>query len=125
MVANLEVGVVVILFTCSFDNVMINADGSPNTEYILKWSLFCLEMIATQAEMDSAKLTPKFRDYCAHKWIDYRACLKNNRPFYWRCRHERHSYGECVFEDSVLRMKEWEREKRLREREMRNAKAAA
>lgn len=76
-------------------------------------------MIATQAEMDSAKLTPPFRDYCAHKWIDYRACLKNNRPFYWRCRHERHSYGECVFEDSVLRMKEWEREKRLRQREKR------
>lgn len=74
-------------------------------------------MIATEEEMNSAKVHPKFRDYCAHKYIEFQACLKNNRPFYWRCKHERHEYGECEFEDAVLRMKEWERERRLRERE--------
>lgn len=81
-------------------------------------------MVATEAEMSSAKLTPQFRDYCAHKWIEYRACLKNTRPFYWRCKHERHAYGECQFEDSVMRMKEWEREKRLKEREKRRSAAS-
>ncbi|KAI2809923.1 NADH dehydrogenase 1 beta subcomplex subunit 7 ndufb7 [Blomia tropicalis] len=93
-------------------------------------------MIATEAEMDSAKMkspehiiteigkktmfkTVLKGDYCAHKYIDMKACLKNNRPFYWRCKHERHAYHECLFDDSVLRMKEWEREKRLRERQKR------
>lgn len=74
-------------------------------------------MIATEEEMNSAKVPAQYRDYCAHKYIAYHACLKNNRPFYWRCRHERHDYGECEFEDSVLRMKEWERERRMKERE--------
>lgn len=95
-----------------------------------------LVMIATEAEMDSAKMkspehiiteigkktmfkTVLKGDYCAHKYIDMKACLKNNRPFYWRCKHERHAYHECLFDDSVLRMKEWEREKRLRERQKR------
>ncbi|KAI7695257.1 NADH dehydrogenase [ubiquinone] 1 beta subcomplex subunit 7 [Sarcoptes scabiei] len=76
-------------------------------------------------EMDSAKLHPKFRDYCAHKYIEYYGCLKNNRPLYWRCKHERHEYGECEFQDTVLRMKEWERERRLRERELRRAQLEA
>ena len=79
-------------------------------------------MIATQEEMDSAKVHPKYRDYCAHKYIEYQACLKNNRPFYWRCKHERHEYAECEFEDAVIRMKEWERERRLKEREKKQAR---
>lgn len=74
-------------------------------------------MIATEAEMNSAKLHPRDRGYCAHKWIDYQACLKNTQPFYWKCRHARHEYAECEFADTVLRMKEWERERRLIERE--------
>lgn len=81
-------------------------------------------MIATEKEMNSAKLLPNERDYCAHKLIDYRACLKNTRPFYWKCYHARHELGECQFEDMVLRMKEWERERRLREKELKAQKEA-
>ena len=70
-------------------------------------------------------MTPELRDYCAHKWIENQACLKNNRPFYWRCKHERHAYAECLFDDAVLRMKEWEREKRIRAREILKEKEEA
>jgi len=76
-------------------------------------------MIATQEEMDSARLQNRYRDYCAHKYIDYKACLMNQRPFFWRCNGVRHEYSECEYEDAVLRMKEWEREKRLIQREER------
>lgn len=81
-------------------------------------------MVATEEEMDSAKLIHRYRDYCAHKLIDLQGCLKNNRPFYWRCSHERHAFNECEFEDLVLRMKEWERERRLREREKKQQQEA-
>ena len=82
-------------------------------------------MIATEEEMNSAKLHPKERDYCAHKLIDYRSCLKENTPFLWRCAHARHEMGECQFQDAVILMKEWEREKRLRDIEIKAEKAAA
>ena len=73
-------------------------------------------MIATQAEMDSVNMHPKNRDYCAHKYIELKACLKNTMPFYWNCWGKRHEYSDCLFDDLVLRMKEWERERRLNER---------
>lgn len=81
-------------------------------------------MIATEEEMNSAKLHPRYRDYCAHRYLELQGCLKINRPLYWRCKHERHTYSECQFADMVIRMKEWERERRLQERELRAAAAA-
>lgn len=79
-------------------------------------------MIATEAEMRSAKLRLKDRDYCAHKLIEYQACRKDKWPFVVRCAHEKHSYLNCQYDDFVLRMKEFEREKRLRlKQQMKNA----
>ena len=80
-------------------------------------------MIATEEEMNSAKVPLRYRDYCAHKYIDFKACIKNNMPFYWRCKHARHEYMECQFQDDVLRMKEWERERRIRQKEIDAQKA--
>lgn len=79
-------------------------------------------MVATEDEMNSAKLDPPKRDYCAHLYMELKGCMKNNAPFVMRCRHELHNFHECEWEDQVIRMKEWEREKRLRQREFRMKK---
>ncbi|KAL3270154.1 hypothetical protein HHI36_009212 [Cryptolaemus montrouzieri] len=71
-------------------------------------------MIATEEEMISAKIPIASRDYCAHKLIEYKACRKAEWPFPVKCHHEKHAYLTCQYEDFVLRMKEYEREKRLR-----------
>ncbi|KAG4071425.1 hypothetical protein HA402_011579 [Bradysia odoriphaga] len=76
-------------------------------------------MIATQAEMESAKIPIQDRDYCAHKLIEYRACRADVFPFVYKCHHEKHDYLNCEYDDYILRMKEFEREKRLFERQNR------
>ncbi|XP_076353574.1 NADH dehydrogenase (ubiquinone) B18 subunit [Tachypleus tridentatus] len=74
-------------------------------------------MIATQEEMESAKLPLEDRDYCAHLLLKHLACRVDQFPFVFRCAHEKHQYLDCQHEDYVLRMKEYEREKRLLARE--------
>ncbi|KAK9889756.1 hypothetical protein WA026_007137 [Henosepilachna vigintioctopunctata] len=71
-------------------------------------------MIATDEEMRSAKIPLANRDYCAHKLIEFKACRKENWPFPVKCQHEKHAYLTCQYEDFIMRMKEYEREKRLR-----------
>ncbi|XP_063598824.1 NADH dehydrogenase [ubiquinone] 1 beta subcomplex subunit 7-like [Penaeus indicus] len=82
-------------------------------------------MVATQEEMESAKLPLKNRDYCAHKAIAYQACRQKVWPFVYQCAHEKHDYLNCQYDDYVLRMKEHERERRLLERAKRKAAKAA
>jgi len=72
------------------------------------------EMIATEEEMRSAKLPLKDRDYCAHLLLKFRACRKDAWPWAVKCEHEKHAYLNCQYEDFVLRMKEYERERRMR-----------
>lgn len=74
-------------------------------------------MIATVEEMESAKISLEDRDYCAHKLLKYRACRADTFPFVYKCHHEKHDYLTCEYEDYVLRMKEFERERRLLERQ--------
>ncbi|KRY17267.1 NADH dehydrogenase [ubiquinone] 1 beta subcomplex subunit 7, partial [Trichinella patagoniensis] len=86
------------------------------------------QMIATDEEMDAWKLEYRDRDYCAHFYINHRRCLDNNRPFaYWNCKHERHELTKCEWEDMVLRVKEFERERRLlkKEKMLKEKQAAA
>ncbi|CDW58028.1 NADH dehydrogenase 1 beta subcomplex subunit 7 [Trichuris trichiura] len=76
------------------------------------------EMVATDEEMDRWKLHPRERDYCAHFLIDHLRCMDHYRPWaYWNCKHERHALEKCQWEDMLLRMKEYERERRLLKRE--------
>ncbi|GLH03287.1 Putative ubiquinone oxidoreductase ndufb7/b18 subunit [Gryllus bimaculatus] len=77
------------------------------------------EMIATVEEMNSAKLAMKDRDYCAHLLLKFRACRADVYPFVVKCAHEKHAYLTCEYEDYVLRMKEFERERRLLARKKR------
>lgn len=73
----------------------------------------------TKEEMISAKIPLKFRDYCVDKLLKYQSCRADSFPFVYKCAHERHEYMNCEYEDYVLRMKEFEREKRLLYRQKR------
>ncbi|XP_075991232.1 NADH dehydrogenase [ubiquinone] 1 beta subcomplex subunit 7-like [Anticarsia gemmatalis] len=81
-------------------------------------------MEACQEDLMSAKIPIQFRDYCAHYLLDYQICRYKYMPFVVRCAHEKHAYLECEHQDYLLRMKEFERERRLRERELRVQKKA-
>ncbi|XP_078387300.1 NADH dehydrogenase [ubiquinone] 1 beta subcomplex subunit 7 [Cetorhinus maximus] len=70
-------------------------------------------MIATQQEMNDAQLPLSQRDYCAHYLIKYMKCKRDMWPNFLECKHERHDWDYCEHEDYVMRMKEYEREKRL------------
>ncbi|CAN8004101.1 unnamed protein product [Ixodes hexagonus] len=84
------------------------------------------EMVATEAEMESARIPPEHQNFCAHKLIDFKACRKDKFPFVYRCHHEKHAYQDCLYEDYLIRYKEYERERRLRAREQeRQRKQAA
>lgn len=106
-------------------------------------------MIATEEEMISAKLPLEERDYCAHLKIKYLACRADVWPLAYKCHHEKHAVLNCSYEEWVnfnstmtfsicmlfqsywfqclshsnfsfiIRMKEFEREKRLMAREER------
>ncbi|XP_072394809.1 NADH dehydrogenase [ubiquinone] 1 beta subcomplex subunit 7 [Diabrotica undecimpunctata] len=80
-------------------------------------------MIATEDEMRSAKLPLEDRDYCAHLLLKFRACRKENWPFVVNCHHEKHEFLDCKYEDFVIRMKEYERERRLRVLQQKNQSA--
>ncbi|CAH0627218.1 unnamed protein product [Chrysodeixis includens] len=76
-------------------------------------------MKAREADLISAKIPPKHRDYCAHYLLEYQSCRYKNMPLLYKCAHEKHHYLTCEKDDYVMRMKEFERERRLRLREKR------
>jgi NADH dehydrogenase (ubiquinone) 1 beta subcomplex subunit 7 len=87
------------------------------------------EMVATWEEMDQWKLTIGQRDYCAHYLIDHLRCQKENMPFAgYKCDETAHHWNTCHYEDMLIRVKEFERERRLlkrRQRKTATAEAAA
>ncbi|XP_003700453.1 NADH dehydrogenase (ubiquinone) B18 subunit [Megachile rotundata] len=80
-------------------------------------------MKATEEEMIAAKVPLDLRDYCAHIYLDFVGCMRLNFPFYLPCEKYQHKYADCEFEDYVLRMKEYERERRLLVRQEKKQKA--
>jgi hypothetical protein len=56
-------------------------------------------MIATEEEMESAKLPLADRDFCAHLLLKYRACRADKAPWLWQCGHEKHEYLQCEYEE--------------------------
>ncbi|KAJ0179965.1 hypothetical protein K1T71_004556 [Dendrolimus kikuchii] len=77
------------------------------------------EMVANETDLVSARIPPEFRDYCSHYLLDYQVCRYKHMPFLYKCAHEKHEYLNCEQRDYILRMKEFERERRLRVREQR------
>ena len=53
-------------------------------------------------------------DYCADKLLKYKRCYHYNMPnISGNCSHQKHDYAMCQKEDYYLRMREYERERRL------------
>ncbi|KAA0196124.1 hypothetical protein HAZT_HAZT003533 [Hyalella azteca] len=75
------------------------------------------KMHVTEDEMASAMIEQEYRNYCTHKLIDLHSCFQKNFPMNWRCHHEKHEYLNCSYEDQILRFKEYERERRLLDRQ--------
>lgn len=74
-------------FHCAFYNV-------------LHFELNCsLEMIASLAEMESAKVPLDARDFCAHMLLNLRGCIREHFPFNNHCHHEREEYYECQYHE--------------------------
>ncbi|KAJ8251371.1 hypothetical protein GJAV_G00220630 [Gymnothorax javanicus] len=84
------------------------------------------EMVATQQQMNEAQLPVLQRDYCAHHLLKLLKCKRDNWPNFLACKHERHDWDYCEHQDYVMRMKEFERERRLlvRKKKMEEAQAA-
>jgi NADH dehydrogenase (ubiquinone) 1 beta subcomplex subunit 7 len=81
------------------------------------------EKLYTDAEMNALKVPKDRRDYCAHLLIPFHKCRREEWPLFYRCGHEKHAYSMCLLNDQKLRVKEWERERRLRIREKENMAA--
>ncbi|XP_051763011.1 NADH dehydrogenase [ubiquinone] 1 beta subcomplex subunit 7 [Ctenopharyngodon idella] len=76
-------------------------------------------MVATQEQMNLAMLPVEQRDYCAHYLLKLMKCKRDNFPNFLACKHERHDWDYCEHQDYVMRMKEYERERRLNLRKKR------
>merc|ERR1712141_561579 len=71
----------------------------------------------TEEEMEAMRIPPWKRDYCAHLIAPLKKCLNQNHPAFGRCLPEKEDYQHCQQNEQLLRIKEWERERRLRLRQ--------
>ena len=69
-------------------------------------------MIATQAEMEKHRVPLAYRDYCAHLLIKLNECRLDTFYMPWKCKHERHSYEKCEYDEYAERV---QKSMRLRE----------
>lgn len=63
------------------------------------------EMIATQEEMQKAKIKLESRDHCAHLLIPLNQCRRKTMYLPWKCVDERHGYEACEYELFLERVK--------------------
>ncbi|CAJ0572258.1 unnamed protein product, partial [Mesorhabditis spiculigera] len=81
-------------------------------------------MKATWEDMEQFRLKPGQRDYCAHHLIDLMKCQTKNAPFAGHaCDDQRGAWDKCEYEDHLMRIKEYERERRLLHRKQRKEHA--
>ncbi|XP_066252506.1 NADH dehydrogenase [ubiquinone] 1 beta subcomplex subunit 7 [Euwallacea similis] len=79
----------------------------------------------SEAELISARIDLDSRGYCSDKLIEFHTCRAKNYPFVVNCAHEKHAYLTCRHEDFIIRMKEYERERRLRVKKQEKLKEIA
>ncbi|KAK0425458.1 hypothetical protein QR680_009212 [Steinernema hermaphroditum] len=80
------------------------------------------EMKVSMKDMDEWNLKPGQRDYCAHLLIPLMRCQKKYAPFAGHmCDADRHNWDRCEYDDYIMRIKEYERERRLLQRMKRKA----
>ena len=58
-----------------------------------------IEMKVTHEEMEAANVPHRYRDYCAHLYIDVMRCRRKHAPWYRACKHEMHVYDNCQHEE--------------------------
>eukprot|EP00947_MAST-08B_sp_MAST-8B-sp1_P000441 g441.t1 len=71
-------------------------------------------MIATQQQMNEAKLDLAFRDHCAHLLIPLNKCRRSTFYLPFKCEHERHTYEKCQYD-------EWKRRVAIRNEQLKAA----
>lgn len=52
-------------------------------------------MKITQEEMEAANVPHEHRDYCAHLYVDWISCRRDNAPYYGKCKHQLHLFHDC------------------------------
>ena len=57
------------------------------------------EMVATEDQLQRAKIPVAYRDYCSHLLIALNDCRLKEYWMPWKCEHERHSYEMCEYEE--------------------------
>lgn len=82
-------------------------------------------MKATEEEMISAAVPESKRDYCAHLFIEYKKCYRDEFPIIVNCAHKSHEYQDCLYKEMMDSYKDYERERRLLVRQKRIAKKKA
>jgi len=68
-------------------------------------------MVATQEEMQLAKLDIGYRDFCAHLLIPLNQCRRAALYVPWKCGHERHEYEKCQYFEYKRRVAKMKAEK--------------
>merc|ERR1719435_924918 len=82
------------------------------------------ELTVSQEEMEAVQLAPGSKNFCAEFEVKAKVCHYMSWPLGYKCNHARHELEHCLREDYIIRMKEYERERRLRLRAKRIAAAA-
>lgn len=52
-------------------------------------------MPVSEDALISAKIPPKYRDFCADHLLEYQICRYNKMPLLYKCAHEKHNYLNC------------------------------
>lgn len=52
-------------------------------------------MPVSEEALISAKIPPKYRDFCADHLLEYQICRYNKMPLLYKCAHEKHNYLNC------------------------------
>ncbi|NXD46564.1 NDUB7 dehydrogenase, partial [Copsychus sechellarum] len=76
-------------------------------------------MVASAAQLAQGRVPLEQRDFCGHHLLRLLRCHRDNFPVPWGCHELRHAWDSCQHEDYVMRMKEFERERRLLQRQRR------
>ena len=53
----------------------------------------------TEEQMANAKIPPRFRDYCAGEFAEYKKCKYYEFPFLGRCKPYLHVWEECQYQE--------------------------
>ncbi|XP_059143065.1 NADH dehydrogenase [ubiquinone] 1 beta subcomplex subunit 7-like [Physella acuta] len=77
-------------------------------------------VLATREELDKANIPLKRRDYCVDYFLALTKCKQEHFPrLISHCSKQLHEWEHCELNDQTMRVKEWERERRLKERNKR------